>query len=368
MKCGVCRAANPRSYCGACIRDRICQHDWLVDATNTVRRGDAAQKVEWTSMRVQQLYEYQSRRLQARRQRVTALRDRIQVREQQIAAAKQLHSEMLDQTASQRERVHQHEQGAMQLLEKSAQEATKAFNKSAGQCQRAHAMLRQDRGILAEALCGVVGLQLRLPANDDVFSSMDGQARLFGLPWPGSDDWAKYPNEYINACVNHCIHVFSVLTHYFHMRLPFHILKRGSGLFIRPNWRLVDVDEAALSIDDSNRGSFVVGLSMLLYDIAFMCHLQGVRVPIEQITDVVENLRQAVLALSHRENEARIRLPFTLDVYSVVQEIMKMYSAPGDTEPDATLRDQVHNVLRQLHLCDDAVDSVDYDDENWAII
>ncbi|KAJ2808571.1 hypothetical protein H4R20_000801 [Coemansia guatemalensis] len=325
-------------------------------------------QVEWTPVRVQQLYEYQSKRLQARRQRVAALRDRIRVREQQIMAAKQLHSEMLEQNTKRRAQIRQNEQNTVQRLEQSTQEATEASHKSTGQCQRVHAMLRQDRGILAEALCSVVGLQLRLPANDDVFSSMDGQARLFGLPWPGSEDWAKYPNEYINACVNHCIHVFSVLTHYFHLKLPFHILKRGSSLFIRPNWRLVDVDEAALSIDDSNRASFVVGLSMLLYDVAFMCHRQGVRVPIEQITDVVENLRQAVLSLSHRENEARMRLPFTLDVYSVVQEIMKMYSAPGDTEPDATLRDQVHKVLRQLHLCDDTVDIVDYDDENWAII
>ncbi|KAJ2081482.1 hypothetical protein H4R24_002307 [Coemansia sp. RSA 988] len=367
MKCGVCRAANPKSYCGACIRDRICQREWLTDTTSTAC-GSNVREVEWTPVRVQQLYEYQSKRLQARRLRVAALRDRIQVREHQIVEAKQLHSEMLEQTTARRAQIRRNEQETARRLEQSALEATETSHKNTLQCQRAHAMLRQDRGILAEALCGVVGLQLRLPANDDVFSSMDGQSRLFGLPWPGSEDWAKYPNEYINACVSHCIHVFSVLTHYFHLRLPFHILKRGSSLFIRPNWRLVDVDEAALSIDDSNRASFIVGLSMLLYDVAFMCHRQGVRIPIEQITDVVENLRQAVLALSHRENEARIRLPFTLDIYSVVHEIMKMYSAPGEAEPDATLRDQVHNVLRQLHLCDDTVDSVDCDDENWAII
>ncbi|KAJ1726537.1 hypothetical protein LPJ61_005122, partial [Coemansia biformis] len=240
---------------------------------------------------------------------------------------------------------------------------------------RVRALLRKDRRTLADALCEVVGLQLAPPASSgDVFSGMDAQARLFGLPWLGTDDWAKYPNDYINACVSHCTQVFSVLAHYFHLRLPFAISKRGSSLFIRPNWREVDAGEATLSIGDANRASFVVGLSMLLYDVAFMCHRQGVRVPVEQIADVVDNLRQAVVVLASRENEARQRLPFTLDVYAVVQEVLKMYTRAGDAdsgaeaEADAALRSQVHDVLRRLHLCDDAVDSVEYEDASWAII
>ncbi|KAI9504276.1 hypothetical protein BX070DRAFT_182448, partial [Coemansia spiralis] len=87
-----------------------------------------------------------------------------------------------------------------------------------------------------------------------------------------------YPNDYINACVGHCIHIFSVLSHYLHTKLPFHISKRGANLYIRPNWRQVDAGEAELNIKDSNHASFIVGLSMLFFDIAYLCHRQGVRV------------------------------------------------------------------------------------------
>ncbi|KAJ2011769.1 hypothetical protein GGI06_004399 [Coemansia sp. S85] len=198
---------------------------------------------------------------------------------------------------------------------------------------------------------------------------MDDRKRLFGLPWPGHEDWAKYPNDYINACVGHCIHIFSVLAHYLHLDLPFHISKRGSSLYIRANWRDVDVGEAALSIGDSNTASFVVGLSMLFFDIAYLCHRQGVRVVAERITDAVDNMRQAVLSLAERENEIRQRAPLELELYSVVQEVMKMYEHAGRKESEASLlRQQVHDVLRRLHLCDDAVDSIDYDDENWALV
>ncbi|KAJ2709636.1 hypothetical protein H4R19_004155 [Coemansia spiralis] len=385
MKCSVCRAAKPRNYCAACVQDRLCQHRWLADLA---ARPQAAPAGGWDADGVRRLYAYQSERLQVRlqvrRQRVAALRAQIQAREQQIAAARRVSSELAERVGAHRVELLEHERGPAAQLERDALEAADAAGKSAGQQQRVRAMLRKDRRMLAEALCEVVGLQLTPPANaGDVFSGMDAQARLFGLPWPGTDDWAKYPNDYINACVSHCTQVFSVLAHYFHLRLPFAIVKRRSSLFIRPSLREAGgseadgseagasdagASEAALSVGDANRASFVVGLGMLLYDVAYMCHRQGVRVPVEHITDVIDNLRQAVVALADRENEARLRLPFTLDVYAVVQEVLKMYTGSGDAEADAILRAKVHDILRGLRLCDDVIDSIENDDASWAII
>ncbi|KAJ2453604.1 hypothetical protein EV183_002129 [Coemansia sp. RSA 2336] len=320
-------------------------HDWLRGIVSSA--APASKRHEWDSDSIQRLYEYQSRRLQLRRQRVAALRAQISRREEQIALATQLRDELNDRARLQ--------QPTESIEETQLQSVTKRRRK----CQRAETALRSDRLILAKALCSVVGLRL---VETDVFAGVDERARLFGLPWPGKDDWTKYPADYINACVGHCIHVFSVLSHYLHLNLPFCIFKRGSRLLVRPNWRQVDEGEAALHEDDRPR--FVVGLAMLFYDIAFMCHRQGVRVPVEQVTDAVENMRLVVLALDEPENEAVARLPFTLDVYAVVQEVMRMYSL----ESEAALQ-QIHDVLRQLHLCDDTVDAIDFDDdENWAII
>ncbi|KAJ2000247.1 hypothetical protein GGI04_002927 [Coemansia thaxteri] len=333
------------------------------------------------------LYEYQSERLRAGHQRVAALKARVSARQQLVAEAQQRRDDIAKTLARRRMQLQALKQGEVVQAEREKHRAGDSVSRKAAQVARVSDVLRKDRGVLTSALCRVVGLQTAgaaMPSHSDtgggggsededeelLFLNMDldDRKRLFGLPWPGHEDWAKYPNDYINACVGHCIHIFSVLAHYLHLDLPFHILKRGPSLFIRANWRDVDVGESALSISDNSVASFVVGLSMLFFDIAYLCHRQGVRVLVEHITDAVDNMRQAVLSLSERENEARQRLPFSLDLYSVVQEVMSMYVDAGRKESESALRLQVHAVLRRLHLCDDAVDSVDYDDENWAII
>ncbi|KAJ2095339.1 Peroxisome chaperone and import receptor [Coemansia sp. S100] len=334
-----------------------------------------------------QLYEYQTDRLRAGYQRVAALKAKVRARQQLVAEAQQRCDDAAQSLARRRAQLQELKQGEAVRTERAMYEAQSAGSKRAAQVAKVSGVLRKDRGILANALCQVVGLQTAGAAaqnhglgggdeddddDEEMFflsMDMDDRKRLFGLPWPGHEDWAKYPNDYINACVGHCIHIFSILAHYLHLDLPFHISKRGSSLYIRANWRDVDVGEAALSIADNNTASFVVGLSMLFFDIAYLCHRQGVRVMAERITDAVDNMREAVLSLAEHESETRQRVPLELELYSVVQEVMKMYVGAGRKESEAVLlRQQVHDVLRRLHLCDDAVDSVDYDDENWAII
>ncbi|KAJ2276244.1 hypothetical protein EV176_002438 [Coemansia sp. RSA 451] len=360
MKCGVCKGGTGRGYCGACVQDRMCQHEWLSNVVQE-RTAQVAQS-GWTADRAQQLYEYQTRRLQARQARVAELKARIHEREQQIAAARQWYRELSE--SNKRNSVQQLESNTGLSTKQEAREQSHATQSALERVETTATALRADRLVLTSALCTVVGLRT---VETDVFAGVDERARLFGLPWPGIDDWRKFPADYINACVSHSVHIFSVLSNYLHLQTPFAVVKRGSRLFIRPNWRQVDVREAALSIDD-DRASFVVGLAMLFYNIAFMCHRQGVRVPVEQVADAVENMRLAVLAQAEPENTARTRLPFALDIYTVVQEVMRMYADPAHPDADLELRSRVHDELRRLHLCDDAVDSVDYEDDNWAII
>ncbi|KAJ2413762.1 hypothetical protein GGI10_002843 [Coemansia sp. RSA 2530] len=380
MKCSICSAAKPKYYCGQCVRDRMCQHDWVLELANDAGGGSKRAPSSTCTM---QLYEYQTDRLRAGYQRVAALKAQVRARQQLVAEAQQRLGDAARSLAERRAQLQEFKLGEAARAEKAMFEAKSTGSKKAAQVAKVSGTLRKDRRILANALCQVVGLQTAGAAaqnlgiedddeDDEVFflnMDMDDRKRLFGLPWPGHEDWAKYPNDYINACVGHCIHIFSVLAHYLHLDLPFHISKRGSSLYIRANWRDVDVGEAALSIGDSNTASFVVGLSMLFFDIAYLCHRQGVRVVAERITDAVDNMRQAVLSLAERENEIRQRAPLELELYSVVQEVMKMYEHAGRKESEASLlRQQVHDVLRRLHLCDDAVDSIDYDDENWALV
>ncbi|KAJ2549531.1 Peroxisome chaperone and import receptor [Coemansia sp. RSA 1933] len=382
-----------KCYCGECVKDRAFQHEWIVgqvrssdeSAPDAVRHMSRS-RFQASSTGIEQLYEYQVGRLQARRKRIATLRTRIEAREKLVAEAQQTRDMLAKELERRKARILDLKQTVIGKLDERRTHESKKLKKKAVVCQEVYDVLRTDRGILAKTLCEVVELQLDVlssPARgqgaqeeeeeeEDPFVEMDTQRRLFGLPWPGSEDWAKYSSDYINACVGHCIHILSVLSHYFHTDLPFYISKRGSGLYIRPNWREVDVGEAELSIRDNNYASFIVGLSMLFFDIAYLCHRQGVRVHSEQITDAIENLRQAVRASrAKQENEARTRLPFMLDVYSVAQEVTKMYAVADGSQrwqgSEDALRKQVNDVLLRLHLCDDAIDSADYE-ESWAVI
>ncbi|KAJ1907182.1 hypothetical protein LPJ81_000923 [Coemansia sp. IMI 209127] len=387
MKCSVCKTARLKCYCGDCVRDRAFQHEWIVGQVRTPANAEpgprhVSSQPLTSSSGIEQLYEYQIGRLQARRQRIAELRARIEVRERLVAEAHNVRDMITKDLERRKARMLELGQSIIGRLDERKTQESRKLSKRAAVCQEVHDVLRADRGILAKTLCEVVGLQLDVPSSPErtgeseeeeyPFVEMDTRRRLFGLPWPGSEDWAKYPSDYINACVGHCIHILSVLSHYFHTDLPFYISKRGSSLFIRPNWREVEIGEAELSIRDSNHASFIVGLSMLFFDIAYLCHRQGVRVHVEQTTDAIENLRQAVRAARTKENEARTRLPFMLDVYSVAQEVIKMYVvADGGRRwhgSEDALRKQVNDVLLRLHLCDDAIDNADYEEESWAVI
>ncbi|KAJ2389238.1 hypothetical protein GGI23_005878 [Coemansia sp. RSA 2559] len=383
----VCKTAKLKCYCGDCVRDRAFQHEWIVGQVRTPANAEpgsrhVSSQPLASSSGIEQLYEYQIGRLQARRQRIAELRARIEVRKRLVAEAHDARDMIAKDLERRKARMLELRQAIVGRLDEQKTQEARKLNKRAAVCQEVHAVLRADRGILAKTLCEVVGLQLDVPPSPErtgeleeeeyPFAEMDTRRRLFGLPWPGSEDWAKYPSDYINACVGHCIHILSVLSHYFHTDLPFYISKRGAGLYIRPNWREVEIGEAELSIRDNNHASFIVGLSMLFFDIAYLCHRQGVRVHAEQTTDAIENLRQAVRAARAKENEARTRLPFMLDIYSVAQEVTKMYVVADGSRrwhgSEDALRKQVNDVLLRLHLCDDAIDNADYEEESWAVI
>ncbi|KAJ1882555.1 hypothetical protein LPJ57_000837 [Coemansia sp. RSA 486] len=314
---------------------------------------------------MQQLYEYRSSRLEARRQRIARLRQQIAQRQQQVTAAQQTLRTKADTSEQRQAQLRELEQDISVQLARHVRAEEDAQAQKLAAFQRLLEALRKDREILCDALCGVVGLQLE--ASEDEFAVLADGVCLFGLPWPGAEGWDKYPREYIDACVGHCVHVLSVLAHYYHASLPFRIVKRGAQLLIRPHWRAADAGEAPLSAVDTELPAFIVGLAMLFYNIAYLCYCQGVELPPERATHAVENLRLAVLGTSiplTSAEPAGNRSAFAIDVYDIVTQTMQLYS----DGPDLELRQQVHSVLRSLHLCDDAVDSVDYDDENWAII
>ncbi|KAJ2365866.1 hypothetical protein H4S01_003014 [Coemansia sp. RSA 2610] len=359
MDCGVCAGSKPRGFCGACVRERWLQHAWL---DGVVRAGSSRQEKHTPEgQQTHEVYEWQARRLQARRQRVAQLRTLIGQRQDQIAAARQLRDTLQQQQQECRDRLAEDKDGLAEGKDRLAKDKdglAEGRDRRRARWQRAQAQVRADRRVLAQALGGVAGLRLQGGAALD--------ERLFGLPWPQRADWAKYPAAYIEACVGHAVHVFSVLAHYLHARLPFYAAKRGGRLYMRAAWRRADAPAAELAV--SPRARFVVALGMLFCAIAELCRAQGVAAP--EPADVVGNMRRAVCALAEPPPAAT---PPPLDVYAAVVEAMRLYADAARPAAALALREAVHAELRRLHLCDDAVDAADRDDassddENWAII
>ncbi|KAI9335480.1 hypothetical protein BDR26DRAFT_528648 [Obelidium mucronatum] len=93
-----------------------------------------------------------------------------------------------------------------------------------------------------------------------------------------------------------------IMCHYLGVTLPFQIVYSGgskshmktSGRSME--WIVGDSDDTLipgqmpLFLSDSNLDSFTVGLTMLNYDIAYLCWTQGVRVPLHQGANTLENL------------------------------------------------------------------------------
>lgn len=356
MKCTSCsRTTNSEYYCQNCVQDRIEQHRWNIELVD--HQPSDHQPLE-------HLYGYQQHRLSQRRDRIYQLRSRIQIYKELIQAAQQTLDDRRQQLATRRNRLTDNRDMAIPETET---ERTKSEEAVQGE-------LKKSRRVLVNALREVSGLR----------SAAAG--RIFGLPWPSREDWSKYADEYISACVGHSVHVLSVLAFYLHEELPFSVIKRGAQLVIRPRWRrIADVHrkrgtEAALGVDRGarNRAQFVVGLGMLFYNVAYLCGRWGVRVELERVTDAVGNLRKLMEAVQRDllvKTESEL-----LDLYETVMEVVYMYEAPGGPSEDeeggdvAGLRQDVLEVLGSMHLWSSAraqeeeAAAEEEEDESWAII
>ncbi|KAJ2030894.1 hypothetical protein GGI08_009448, partial [Coemansia sp. S2] len=195
------------------------QHDWvlgLASKTGSGSSSDHGASTSPSSTCALQLYEYQTDRLRAGYQRVAALKAKVRARQQLVAEAQQRCDDAAQSLARRRAQLQELKQGEAVRTERAMYEAQSAGSKRAAQVAKVSGVLRKDRGILANALCQVVGLQTAGAAaqnhglgggeddddDEEMFflsMDMDDRKRLFGLPWPGHEDWAKYPNDYINA-------------------------------------------------------------------------------------------------------------------------------------------------------------------------
>lgn len=129
--------------------------------------------------------------------------------------------------------------------------------------------------------------------------------KLINVGFSAYGDYLAYPREKFNAGLGHAVHITIIMSHYLGVTLPFQIVYRGSKSVAKPGiislTGLLDKsamvpNQLPLYLTDTNAETFGIGLAMLNYNVSFMCHSQGVEIPIHQVPNTLENIAQCCRA------------------------------------------------------------------------
>ncbi|KAI7893763.1 UV radiation resistance protein/autophagy-related protein 14 [Mucor mucedo] len=131
-----------------------------------------------------------------------------------------------------------------------------------------------------------------LPASGESFIPVEQDLYICGVTLSSRlIDVSKVPKEELNAPIGLVIHMLSLIVRYLGIKLPFEIIRRGIRPYIRAlNKQHVRKFPLFLEDDEKNFKKFVHGMAMLNYDIAYVCHTQGIQVPICQVANTLQSL------------------------------------------------------------------------------
>ncbi|KAG1885562.1 UV radiation resistance protein and autophagy-related subunit 14-domain-containing protein [Suillus subluteus] len=196
-----------------------------------------------------------------------------------------------------------------------------------------------------------------------------GEWTVSGLVLPVPGDVRRYPPDHINAVITHTIHFLGLLTFYLGIKLPFEVswsckrfgvgmpwigAGRGSESWAKwtaqhplhltsnpsstpsspssspsptPPASLADSEAPEQAPAHGQNQSFTTGLAMLLYNVCYLAHSQGVEIPLSQAGDALSNLWAVCCSgeLGRRSHSTTpLLLPptppsFTLDFAQVLQ-------------------------------------------------
>ncbi|OAX39055.1 hypothetical protein K503DRAFT_690366 [Rhizopogon vinicolor AM-OR11-026] len=322
MECKNCELRQRQFYCDNCLRHhlrdfRLQTHHFSSDRDEHVARASRALKpIEFVRIlraeiaradrSLDQLADSLAkvrRDCESKRDRLRTLRENIAQRRQTLSAARLLppHS---------------------QTLSKESQELTMLSQTIA----RARSGLVQE---LVEVFHVVeVGGRPAVGGRPGA----RGEWTIGGLVLPVPGDVRRYPPDHINAVITHTIHFLGLLTFYLGIKLPFEVswscrrfgvgmpwigAGRGSESWAKwtakhplhltsnpssvpsspssspsrtPPPSLADSEAPEQSPAHGQNQSFTTGLAMLLYNVCYLAHTQGVEIPLSQAGDALSNL------------------------------------------------------------------------------
>lgn len=335
MECTNCELRQRQFYCESCLRNHLrdfrrqTQHfakdrdEQVTRATRALRGVEGARlsraAFAAAQRRVEELAEALGqlrRENEAKRDRVRLVRESVAARRRTLSAARLLSTPPLD--------------GALTR-------ETQALHVLSGALARARSGLVQE---LVEVFSVVeVGGRPALGGR----AGTRGEWTVGGLVLPVPGDIQRYPPDHINAVLTYTIHFLGLLAFYLGVKLPFEIVWSGGRFGVGQPWigasrggesgswakwstkhplhlsapgstrpsspssptvqpsthypstsasvsSVMSASTTLVSPGSQPQISFTTAFAMLLYNVCYLAHTQGVEIPLSQAGDALSNL------------------------------------------------------------------------------
>jgi len=194
----------------------------------------------------------------------------------------------------------------------------------------------------------------------------DFEYSIAGRSLPKKADFTRYPFEDINTAVGHVIHLLGLIAHYLGVKLPFTLVNKGSNSYAEGSLNeIAGSKRPPLFLTAENLESFTVGMAMLNYNIAYLCHTQGIEIPYHKVPHTLHNLFLCCNASNlgrYGHLTALNRIPdqsFNLDFQDVVRVMLARRNSLDNNIIGTTLNDYFEG--------DNEDDNENEDGETWVL-
>ncbi|KAI8382471.1 UV radiation resistance protein and autophagy-related subunit 14-domain-containing protein [Blakeslea trispora] len=306
MNCNYCSIAHRKFYCSDCIQEKLQKHNEQISFL--IKEKDAAVTkattfFEKATLLQQRIAEKNKRasRLEQMQERQTQLMNECSQKRQQL-------KELQRQLKERKTRLEEAQKRASLNQKKSQVQSTmKSWQKIHKMTVGTRRILVNEVSSLFELKPGVVEeVEHQAPTMTSSIE-LPPFSQPTAVPIEGKDDLyicgvtlstrlidvSKYRKEELNAPIGLVVHMLNLIIRYLGIKLPFMIFQKGVQYYIRmiplnpQKWSSAKKFPLFL---DKNFKRFVVGMAMLNYNLAYLCHTQGVEIPLSQIANTLQSL------------------------------------------------------------------------------
>ncbi|CAG8558085.1 5754_t:CDS:2 [Ambispora gerdemannii] len=405
MECNICHNVHRKFFCANCLRDGLRNHNAEMKQVNVEKQRyvDRATKFMNGSLRIQQLssaekhsatqklnlLEFETERLREElgrdRQEVELLRKELQTRRQ-----------VLQESLAISKKFQSHQKTSI----------IKDIANTKERWRHVHTVLIHSRKVLIAELVSLfdfkkitinsdsernshkengISINKKQPNSVDESITSNGteggggggnstdedvEYTIAGRALPRKGDFRACPQEEINTAVGHVIHMLGLIAHYLGVKLPFFMTRdKNSNPHAHGTLPGVQKSKRPLFLTDQNLEYFTYGMAMLNYNIAYLCHSQGVDIPFNKVPYTLQNLYLCCNSVnlgrySHLTTLSASEQTFALDFEQLVG-IMVARRYGDDTNP---IIFRVPNALNDNYFYEEEDEEIEDGNETWDLV